>query len=77
MDTIEATYPVSGMTCGHCVGAVTGELERIGGVRRAVVDLASGSATISSDRPVAEAEVRAAVEEAGYVLGRPGQLPIL
>ena len=77
MHTIETTWPVSGMTCGHCVGAVTEELERIEGVERATVDLASGTATISSPRPVSEAEVRAAVEEAGYMLGRPGLLPVL
>ncbi len=77
MDTIETTYTVSGMTCGHCAGAVIGELEGIEGVERASVDLASGTATITSARPIAEAVVRAAVDEAGYVLGRPGLLPIL
>ena len=77
MDTIETTWPVSGMTCGHCAGAVTEELERIAHVQRATVDLASGTATISSARPVSEADVRAAVEEAGYMLGRPGLLPVL
>ena len=38
MDTIETTYPVSGMTCGHCAGAVTDELRahrgRDPGIRR-------------------------------------------
>jgi copper chaperone CopZ len=77
MDTIETTWPVSGMTCGHCTGAVTEELERIAGVERVVVDLAAGTATVSSARPIGEPEVRAAVEEAGYALGRPGLLPLL
>ena len=77
MDTIETTYPVSGMTCGHCAGAAAGELEGIEGVTRASVDVAAGTAAISSARPVAEREVRAAVEEAGYLLGRPGLLPVL
>jgi copper chaperone CopZ len=77
MDTIETTYSVSGMTCGHCAGAVTGELERIDGVTGASVDLVAGTATISSERPIAEGAVRAAVEEAGYALGRPGLLPVL
>lgn len=77
MDTIETTWPVSGMTCGHCAGAVTEELEHIAGVESATVDLASGTATVTSGRAIAEAEVQAAVEEAGYVLGRSGLLPLL
>ena len=77
MDTIETTYPVSGMTCGHCAGAVAEELERIEGVTRASVDLSEGTATITSARPIAENDVRSAVEEAGYTLGRPGLLPVL
>ncbi len=77
MDTIETTWPVSGMTCDHCARAVTDELERVAGVEGVTVDVAAGTATISSAHPVAEREVRAAVEEAGYLLGRPGLLPVL
>jgi len=61
-----ATYTVAGMTCGHCVNAVTEEVSAVSGVTAVDVDLASGGLTITSTQPVDEAAVRAAVEEAGY-----------
>jgi copper chaperone len=66
-----ATYTVVGMTCGHCVSAVTEEVSRVAGVSRVDVDLASGGLTVTSEAPVDERAVRSAVEEAGYeVAGR-------
>jgi copper chaperone len=65
------TYTVVGMTCGHCVSAVTEELSQVPGVTGVDVDLASGGVTVTSSAPVDESAVRAAVEEAGYeVAGR-------
>jgi copper chaperone len=61
-----ATYTVVGMTCGHCVSAVTEEVTQVPGVTGVEVDLASGGLTVTSDAPVADSDVRAAVEEAGY-----------
>jgi copper chaperone len=61
-----ATYTVVGMTCGHCVSAVTEEVSQVTGVTAVDVDLASGGLTVTSDAPVEETAVRAAVEEAGY-----------
>ena len=66
-----STYTVIGMTCGHCVASVTEEIGEISGVREVAVDLPTGAVTVTSDAPLAGAEVRAAVEEAGYRLGRP------
>ncbi len=60
------TYIVTGMTCGHCVRAVTEELTKVDGVTGVEVDLDSGRVTVASDRPVDDAAVRAAVDEAGY-----------
>jgi copper chaperone len=66
-----ATYTVVGMTCGHCVNAVTEEVSQLPGVTGVDVDLASGGVTVTSEAPVDESAVRAAVEEAGYaVAGR-------
>ncbi len=62
------SYTVVGMTCGHCVNAVTEEVSAVPGVSTVDVDLESGGLTVSSDAPVDEAAVRAAVEEAGYSL---------
>ena len=61
-----ALYTVSGMTCGHCVSAVTDEVSQVPGVTAVDVDLASGGLTVTSEAPVDESAVRAAVEEAGY-----------
>ena len=65
------SYTVVGMTCGHCVSAVTEEVSQVPGVAAVDVDLASGGLTVTSDAPVDATAVRAAVEEAGYeVAGR-------
>ena len=65
------TYTVTGMTCGHCVNAVTEEVTEVPGVTAVEVDLPSGAVTVTSDAPVEDDAVRAAVEEAGYqVAGR-------
>jgi copper chaperone len=63
----EQSYKVEGMTCAHCVAAVTEEVSRIPGAERVDVDLASGTLSIRGD-DVDAAAVRAAVEEAGYSL---------
>ena len=60
------TYKVSGMTCGHCMQAVTDEVKKIQGVTDVDIDLDSGSVRVSSEAPVDEAAFRAAVDEAGY-----------
>lgn len=62
------TYHVTGMTCGHCVGAVTGELKDLDGVSAVVVDLNAGGAsavTVTSVAPLSPDQVSAALEEAG------------
>ncbi|GAA2446743.1 heavy-metal-associated domain-containing protein [Actinomadura vinacea] len=63
-----ATYTVSGMTCGHCVNSVKEEVGQVAGVSDVAVDLATGQVTVTSETPLDEAQVRAAVEEAGYEL---------
>jgi copper chaperone len=62
------TYTVTGMTCGHCVASVTEEVQELSGVEKVDVVLETGALTVSSSRPVDDAEVKAAVEEAGYQL---------
>jgi copper chaperone len=63
-----ATYTVVGMTCGHCVSAVTEEVTAVPGVTAVDVELDSGRLTVTSDAPVDDDAVRAAVDEAGYQL---------
>ena len=66
-----SSFTVVGMTCGHCVNSVTEEVSAVPGVTAVDVDLASGGMTVTSESPVDESAVLAAVEEAGYeVAGR-------
>jgi len=62
------TYRVQGMTCSHCVNAVTEEISKIAGVTNVDVDLSTGYVDIESQVPVSDAAVREAVDEAGYEL---------
>ena len=62
------TYQVTGMTCDHCVRAVTTELIMLPGVRSVDVDLGEGAVTVTSDDPLDPEVVREAIDEAGYVL---------
>jgi copper chaperone len=60
------TYTVTGMTCGHCAASVTEEVSEVAGVTDVAVDHKTGLVTVTSEAPVDDASVRAAVEEAGY-----------
>jgi copper chaperone len=62
------TYTVTGMTCGHCVNAVSAEVGKLPGVSDVAVDLAAGTVTVTSEAPLDSQAVRAAVDEAGYAL---------
>lgn len=64
----ETMLNVVGMTCGHCVNAVTEELSAIEAVREVQVDLDSGRVQVISDGPLDPAAVVAAIDEAGYEL---------
>jgi copper chaperone len=64
------TYVVNGMTCDHCVRAVTAELSQVAGVAGVEVDLASGTVTVTSDGPLDDEAVRSAIDEAGYEMPR-------
>ncbi|HAM21845.1 MAG TPA: heavy metal transporter [Actinobacteria bacterium] len=62
---------VSGMTCGHCVSAVTEELSSIAGVSSVAVELVPGEVsvvTVTSEGELAVEAVAAAIDEAGYDL---------
>lgn len=64
----EATYTVTGMSCGHCARSITAELLELPGVRDVSVDVPAGRVIVTSEAPMAGTEVRAAVEEAGFHL---------
>ena len=62
------TFTVTGMTCEHCVHAVTGEFSSLPGVTAVAVDLTSGAVTVHSERAITSAEAATAADEAGYEL---------
>jgi copper chaperone CopZ len=65
---VTSTYTVTGMTCEHCVSAVTSEITGLDGVEDVQVDLGTGQVTVISAAPLSDESVRAAVDEAGYEL---------
>lgn len=65
MSTV-ATYLVDGMTCSHCVAAVSREVGALAAVDEVSVDLAAGSVEVHGT--AGEKDVAAAVAEAGYTL---------
>ena len=62
-NTIELT--ITGMTCDHCVRAVTDAITGVDGVREATVDLDAGAASLTGEGVNLEAVV-AAITEEGY-----------
>ena len=60
------TFAVTGMSCGHCVAAVTGELSKLTGVNHVDIDLTTGTVTVDSTAGVSADEFAAAIDEAGF-----------
>ena len=63
-----SSFRVEGMTCQHCVKAVTDELTALAGVQDVAVDLdpaGASTVTVTSDAPLSEQQVAAALDEAG------------
>ncbi len=62
------TFTVTGMTCGHCVAAVTEEVTKLDHVTAVDIDLASGAVSVRSDGPIDPVAFAEAVDEAGYAV---------
>ncbi len=61
---METRIKVTGMTCNHCVGAVTRALEGVPGVERAEVSLETGQALVEGDAEISL--LLNAIKEEGY-----------
>ena len=57
---------ITGMTCAHCVMAVTKALDAVEGIDHVQVDLKTGIATYEEVKPVEASVVAAAIRKAGY-----------
>ena len=64
MNTVQ--LQVTGMSCGHCVAAVTRALKAVPGVTAVTVDLAGKSATLEAGTAVTDESLTAAVTDAGF-----------
>lgn len=66
--SVTSVYKVSGMSCGHCEGSVSGEISEIAGVTSVKAVASTGEVTVVSEAALDEEAVRAAVDEAGFEL---------
>ena len=60
------TYQVTGMTCGHCEMSIREEVSQVPGVENIEVSAQTGTLVVSGPEAIDDAQVLAAVEEAGY-----------
>ena len=65
MTSVEMTYTVDGMSCGHCKAAVEEEVGRVPGVESVAADLDSKLVVVRGDG-LDDGALRAAIDEAGY-----------
>lgn len=63
-----ATYLVPGVSCDHCKHAIEGAVGAVAGVVRVEIDVSAKTVTVEG--AAAEADVRAAVERAGYEIAQ-------
>jgi len=62
------TFRITGLTCGHCVGAISSELSVLAGVTDVQIDLVTGgisTLTVTADQALTDDEVAVALGEAG------------
>ena len=64
--TMKVTVKIEGMMCPHCKAHVEKALSAIDGVTSVTADHVAGTATVESTREIPQAELKAAVEAAGY-----------
>ncbi|NIH83905.1 heavy-metal-associated domain-containing protein [Amycolatopsis granulosa] len=61
-----AVYTVEGMTCSGCMNKVTTAVTGLAGITDVDVDIATGEVTVTSDAPIDDQQVHAAIAGAGY-----------
>jgi copper chaperone len=61
----ELRYSVPDISCAHCGQAISGEVEKVGGVTEVDVDIEAKTVAVRGSG-VDDTSVRAAIVEAGY-----------
>ena len=61
-----ATVKIKGMSCDHCVGAVTKALAEIAGISNVSVNLEKGEATYDEAGPVAIEKIKKVISGIGF-----------
>lgn len=67
---MKKSIEVTGMHCGHCAAAVENALQNLDGVKKAKADHEANEAVITLSGEVADEDIRAAVESAGFTCGK-------
>jgi copper chaperone len=60
-------FKVEGMSCDHCVNAITGEVTKLAAVSEVKVDLTANTVTVTAE-PIDTEAIEAAIDEAGYTV---------
>ena len=63
---------IEGMSCKHCQMHVESALSNVPGVRKAIVDLKTGTAQVDVNETVADNVLKKAVADAGYTVTKIG-----
>jgi copper chaperone len=63
------TIKVKGMTCNHCVMAVTKALSMVDGIKNVKVSLEAGEAVFEETKPVDMAVIKDKIKKAGFEVG--------
>ena len=63
----KTTIKIEGMSCDHCVQAVTGAVSALPGISSVRVDLEGGSAAVEYDPARSDIQkIKAAIEDQGF-----------
>jgi Cu+-exporting ATPase len=66
-ESIQLTFPITGMTCANCAATIERNLYKLDGVKSAVVNLSSERATVEYDKlTLGVTDIIARVQRAGY-----------
>ena len=66
---MQSTFAVKGMSCGHCKATIEGAVKALAGVKSADANLETKIVSVDHDASIVDANIRKAIENAGYPVG--------